>query len=97
MRFAGVSFLLVLFLLCSWKIFGRPSLKPRDKVFLSAAHSIEKKYGLEISAEGGSAMSGKQEEKSFTFHKISGGTTIDEARRLIVPVAEDFLNAINSH
>lgn len=98
MRMAILGLLLLsLLTLCSWTLFGRPPLTAAEKVFLSAAQGIEKKYSLQIRAEGGGSTDGKKRVVDYGFEKVSPCTTIEEARRLIVPVAEEFLAAINAH
>ena len=96
MKFLFLGLLALSLLFCSW-IFGRPSLKPSEKVFLAAARAVEKKYGLKLVGEGGAQKNGKKREVPYCFEMRCAPITVDKVRRLIVPMSEDLLNGINAH
>lgn len=82
---------------CSWRIFGRPSLLPSEKIGFAAAHAIEKKYQITIVGEGGGDKNGKRERITFIFNKLTTPMTVDQVRPIIVAATEDFLNEMNAH
>lgn len=103
--FSLIGFIIGILFFCSWSFFKPSPDASAWKVFKAAAKKIENKYHLLLVSEGVGNLPLEQRKStgkkykniSFSYSVRSPLLTVEDARRIIVPIVEDFLSEVNAY